>query len=364
MLDRVVHHDALLHLIRDLQHDWRLIGPVAHAVPDASPPVRYRYEPVDDIAELALDFSYAVYSPRRWLMPPREPLFRFSQASGTFAATPRFDDQLTALVGVHPCDLHAIGLLDHVFNTGVPDEHYRARRERLLIVGVDCAAPCTEGCFCNDLGTNAAERGFDVMLYPLDAFAEVPPPPAERVWGVVLGSEVGRTWLAHGPNSSATKLPTPRDARLFEVYKQRKAAAFPYRLTTAAEDLPALLHRSYDSLLWEATGKRCYSCGSCNLVCPTCYCFDIEDTTDLPPTSGVRERRWDGCQLTDFALVAGDHNFRAKAAQRLRHRIFRKGAWVRERTGLTGCVGCGRCDRACSAHIRSVEIYNQLAEED
>jgi formate hydrogenlyase subunit 6/NADH:ubiquinone oxidoreductase subunit I len=42
---------------------------------------------------------------------------------------------------------------------------------------------------------------------------------------------------------------------------------------------------------------------------------------------------------------------------------MRKGAWISARTAHKGCVGCGRCDRACTAKIHSVEIYNQLAEE-
>jgi formate hydrogenlyase subunit 6/NADH:ubiquinone oxidoreductase subunit I len=66
----------------------------------------------------------------------------------------------------------------------------------------------------------------------------------------------------------------------------------------------------------------------------------------------------------NFAIspVAGA-GFRAKAASRLRHRIYRKAKWIKEREGIAGCVGCARCDRACTAHINSVEIYNQLAEE-
>jgi sulfhydrogenase subunit beta (sulfur reductase) len=130
------------------------------------------------------------------------------------------------------------------------------------------------------------------------------------------------------------------------------------------DSLPDLLDRSYDSLLWEATARRCYSCGSCNLSCPTCYCFNTYDELDMTLKSGERRREWDGCQLTNFALVAGGHNFRPKAASRLRHRIYRKAKWIKEREGIPGCVGCARCDRACTAKINSVEIYNQLAEEE
>jgi Fe-S-cluster-containing hydrogenase component 2 len=125
----------------------------------------------------------------------------------------------------------------------------------------------------------------------------------------------------------------------------------------------ALAERSYRSPVWESEAQRCYSCGSCNLVCPTCYCFDIQDENDLPVDTGVRERCWDACMLRDFALVAGNHNFRPQAAQRLRHRVLRKMAWIEGRTGLAGCVGCGRCDRACTARISIVEIMKRLAQE-
>ena len=52
-----------------------------------------------------------------------------------------------------------------------------------------------------------------------------------------------------------------------------------------------LLAKSYDSLLWQATAARCYSCGSCNLVCPTCYCFEMVEQNDLPPSSGGSSSR-------------------------------------------------------------------------
>ncbi|MCA9255372.1 MAG: 4Fe-4S dicluster domain-containing protein, partial [Phycisphaerales bacterium] len=57
------------------------------------------------------------------------------------------------------------------------------------------------------------------------------------------------------------------------------------------------------------------------------------------------------------------HNFRDASANRLRHRIFRKGAWIQKQTGHTGCVGCRRCDRACTAKISIKQIINQLSEE-
>lgn len=366
MLDGIIHHAALLKRLDELGKTRRLVGPVARHVPECDPPVRYFYETVTRAEDLALDFTYCVYGPKQALLPARETLFRFDQSSGHFQATPHFDDRPLALFGIRPCDLHGIRLLDAVFERDYHDEHYQARRRNTLIIGLDCATPCGSDAFCGDMGTNHAESGFDVMLYPLgggeDAYQAGAEIPAQREYGVVFGTDAGRVWLSADADNELRR-PTAADERRYAEYLERKANAFPRKLKARREEIPALLERSYDSLLWDGTAQRCYSCGSCNLVCPTCYCFDIHDENDLPPETGCREREWDGCMLRDFALVAGDHNFRTKTAQRLRHRIYRKGAWIEQRTGLAGCVGCARCDRACTAKISIVEMLNQLAEE-
>jgi sulfite reductase subunit B len=99
------------------------------------------------------------------------------------------------------------------------------------------------------------------------------------------------------------------------------------------------------------------------MVCPTCFCFDVQDDVSLNLEEGERYRRWDGCVLVDFARVATGENFRHDKASRFRHRIFRKGKYVLEKFGRPGCVGCGRCAVACLAEIASpVEAFNAVAE--
>ncbi len=361
MLDRIVRHADLIRRIDDLARHYTLVGPVSRVEPECTPPVRHFYQRVRQAAELDLAFPYCVFSPKQVLFPATESLFTFNRDERSFSAVPKIHEEPVALLGVHPCDIHAIRLLDHVFSQNVPDTHYQARRARLLIVGVDCATPCTDGVFCRDMETHQATSGYDVMLLPLDRAKHRGPPRDDDRYGVLLGSDAGRAWL--GEQAGGSRRPEPLDERDAAGYQTGKSAAFPFALTTRLPELPGLLERSYDSLLWEATGLRCYSCGSCNLVCPTCYCFDIRDELALDGQSGERQRTWDGCQLREFALVAGGHNFRARAGERLRHRMSRKAAWIRRQTGLAGCVGCARCDRACTAKISSVEIYNQLQEE-
>ena len=348
MLDRILTKTQLLELVEGLARSMRILGPVER---DG----RYFYQRVKRADLLDLDFSFTVYSPKALLFPSQETLFTFEQGDRSFTTKPVYDDTPWAIVGVHPCDVNAIRLLDHVFANGHRDEHYLRRRRTTFILGIDCAKPCTDGVFCRDMKANDAEAGFDLMAYPLPTAGA----SDEKRYGIVFGTDAGRELVLYSQTGTP---PSQDDEREFERYKTEKESSFPRSIPHDVDALPALLDRSYDSLLWEATARRCYSCGSCNLSCPTCYCFNTFDELDMTLKCGERLREWDGCQLKGFAKVAGGHDFRTKAAQRLRHRIYRKAKWVREREGIAGCVGCARCDRACTAKISSVEIYNQLAE--
>lgn len=358
MWERVITYGDLIAQIDALGKTHRLIGPVARTAPECTPPVRYFYQPVRCAAELSLDFSYTVYGPKEFVLPPRETLFTFDRSAGTFVAQPILDQTPHALVGVHPCDLHALQLLDYVFAADHADEHYAARRAALFLVGVDCPKPCTDGVSCADWQTNTIHSGFDIVLTPLIPTSDRPP-IEQWSFGIRFGTDAGRAWLRE-----AGRPATSEDAAVAQAYEQARSAAFARRLTVAVDRLPTLLRDSYDSGVWEAEAQRCYSCGSCNLVCPTCYCFDMQDSCGLNPDIGERSRTWDACMLPEFAVVAGGHNFRSTAAQRLRHRVMRKAAWIRQRNQLPGCVGCGRCDRACTAAISLVEILNRLAKEN
>ena len=90
----------------------------------------------------------------------------------------------------------------------------------------------------------------------------------------------------------------------------------PEKLTHGSHEIAAKVRASFKSKLWEELSRTCFSCGTCNLVCPTCYCFDVADDLNLDAVSGNRTRTWDGCMLPHFALVAGGHNFRPAPASR------------------------------------------------
>ncbi len=129
-------------------------------------------------------------------------------------------------------------------------------------------------------------------------------------------------------------------------------------------EMSDLLEECYDSEPWDELGERCLVCGMCTQVCPTCNCFDVTDEADLNLKRGHRLRRWDSCQIHQFASVAGGHDFRAKLSAHQRHRFKRKGKYQWDGYGIVGCVGCGRCATSCLVDITPIGVFDELFRRD
>jgi len=101
---------------------------------------------------------------------------------------------------------------------------------------------------------------------------------------------------------------------------------------------------------WHEIAERCLSCANCTQVCPTCFCWDVTDTTDVTGTETKRERVWDSCFNIGYSYQAGG-NTRPTIHSRYRQWLSHKlGTW-QEQWGTLGCVGCGRCIVWCPAGI-------------
>ena len=51
--------------------------------------------------------------------------------------------------------------------------------------------------------------------------------------------------------------------------------------------------------------ERCLTCGNCTLVCPTCFCTTVEDTSDLDGSRAERFRVWDTCFSVRYSEMHG-----------------------------------------------------------
>jgi formate hydrogenlyase subunit 6/NADH:ubiquinone oxidoreductase subunit I len=326
----------------------RLIATARTYAPVAAQGGHVKLQHVTASEDVTLPCAFNYYSAKLIAIPGVETLVRYGrdEKTGDVRYEPEADVTPTILFGLHPCDINALWMMDAPFTSEMPEAKYANRRDGLTLIGIDCAEPCDENCFCKDMKTHRV-RGpiYDLLLVDIgDDFA------------VQVGSEKGAALVKNLPNA------TPAQRRQAEAFDRNKDAQWPSRIPYDTSELPARLQAHHESKLWEEEAKFCFSCGSCNMVCPTCYCFDFVDEVALDLHHGERMRRWDGCQLEAFAVVAGNENFRKDRHERLRHRCFRKGKYILEKFGRPGCVGCGRCIRHCTADISILKVFQRLAE--
>ena len=229
---------------------------------------RYRLERRQDEAR----FGYAVgpHSWKQFLLPPRIRLWQARQnGEGAFEVEEEpLDETPLAFLGVRSCELHAIDIQDKVFMGGrVTDRDYAARREGTFLVAVNCFEPGGT-CFCVSMGTGPkADRGYDLALTEiLDG---------EHRFLVEAGSERGAELLAELPSreAAAEDLEAAGAAVEGAVHKMGRQLD--------ATDLHGLLARNLEHPRWDEVAERCLTCGNCTMVCPTCFCTSVEDTTDL-----------------------------------------------------------------------------------
>lgn len=287
-------------------------------------------------------FSPGPDSFKRFLHPPESELFSFSKSkTGTTISPSSRRGKPYALIGVRACDLSALKLYDRIFIEGpVRDERYASLRSGVFIVAVNCSYP-GDNCFCGSMGTGPeVTESFDILLSEIgDSIL------------IEAGTDRGQELLSRLTMEEAT------DGDLNEKTERTEACKRAMKKSIRADELPALIYRSFNHPHWADIAGRDLECGNCTQVCPTCFCNSTYDlvrlsqvSRDLSGVSGARVRKWDSCFSRNFARVHGG-NFRPSRAARYRHWMSHKLAYTMEQFGLPGCVGCGRCITWCPAGI-------------
>ena len=184
-------------------------------------------------------------------------------------------------------------------------------------------------------------------------------------------SDIGDSYLVRVGTSIGDDIVKAADSLFRKVekrdrqnYKRRSSQRREsFQAEIQLQDLPEIMDLEYESHVWEQLGDKCLSCGTCSMVCPTCYCYAVFDELNLDASSGQRKRRWDSCLFKDYALVAGGHNFRAQRSSRVKNRYFHKQRGFVSQYGRPSCVGCGRCKAYCPAEIDIVDVITKLRSE-
>ncbi len=297
-------------------------------------------------SDVQMNYTRTMLPPKKFLLPPREATFTFDPEKGyqdllAEAAKP------VVLFGVHSYDIYGLNILDRVFaQSKYPDPYYITRRRNTAIVGVDFEPDDKH--VASSMNADFVDSGFDLFLSDIgDEYL------------VLVGTSRGDDMVV----MSNCLMNTPTQADFAEYKKRSKRRRDSYKAHVDLNGLPEILEMEYGSAVWDEMGERCLSCGSCSMVCPTCYCFDVNDEVDLGSRRGRRIRSWDSCLLRTHALVAGGENFRAARSSRVKFRYYHKQRGFVAEYGRPSCIGCGRCVEACPVDINIISVIESIRGE-
>ncbi len=329
--------DETKPFVKSLLKNYRVLGPVKKGS-------EFWFDEIQSAEQVTFECATTIFPPTKFFFLPVETLLSFQ--NGLIVHNYENFDRKQLILGIHPCDVHGLLVLDKYFLGTYADPNYFRRRENTIIAALTCQE-IGDRCFCNSFGTGPdLKENYDLLLTDL----------GDR-YLVEVGSTVGRQIVQTANLPQAT-----RDDSI-EKDERMKRAESKFKRKVKTENLPEIMLGNLIHDIWIELDKRELSCGNCSLACPTCFCFSIHDVVDLALLRGRRWREWDSCQLLEYAEVNMGGNFRKTRGARCRHWMNCKLCYVKLRHGVFGCVGCGRCIRDCPAGIDITEVARRVRGE-
>ena len=287
-----------------------------------------------------LDVQNTRLSPRSIIYPQSEKMFEYTldENREDHHILKEIDKEYSprAVIGIRPCDAKAFLLVKRNFDTPeYKDPYWIKSYEATTFIGHACNAPCSS-CFCTTAGSGPFhEEGLDILLADADGgyLAKVLTEKGEKFIAAA-------GWEAESDPSLSDRMDTVKTAAEGKITAKISTDRLKDQKTTEL----------FEASFWEDVAFSCINCGTCTYVCPTCWCFDIQDETR--GLSGIRMRNWDSCMFSLFTLHGSGHNPRNTKTQRVRQRFMHKLKYYVDRYGNgIQCVGCGRCVQFCPVNI-------------
>ena len=287
--------------------------------------------------ELYLDGKTKL-SAKEFFLPWRELILVYEARPGALPQVVEGPKEKRVVFGVRPCDARGMVLIEKVFSS---DPFWQKRREATSLIGLVCEEPGTE-CFGWAMGVDPFRgEGLDLVLVP-----------HEEVYLVKVITEEGKELLS---------LSQAKEGGEEEFLSREKEFKAKFPVSPALEKLKEKdLMAIYEAPFWEELALPCLNCGACTFLCPTCYCFDVQD--EVVGSEGVRVRLPEACMFELYSRHASGHNPRRLPMSRFRNRFMHKFKYFLDEYGAPLCVGCGRCNEECPANINLWDVVRAMSE--
>lgn len=364
MSKKLIFKEDVESLVKKVALDFDVYFPARDSSGDCQF-VRFSEEK-KNLPKLCLDYDNLVIPPKSIFFPQIERMFTFKKGMAVENTQPH--NSLPKLIfGIRACDLRGLQFSDVFFKRNFEDKYYLGRIKNRLTVLVGCTKPLGENkCFCVSAKTGPfLEKDFDLQFTDLG-----------RSYFVETGSKEGEKFLKK--YKKFFKDSGKEDSFLMVKIKKEAAESITLRVDFFGA-IKKLMKGGLPQENYQRIGERCIYCAGCLYVCPTCTCFNVFDTsTSSVPTlseprlSGGkvervdykdgRLRNWDACILEGYSREASTHNPRVEKWQRTARRYEHKLKYDYQTTGMSGCVGCGRCLESCPVNIGISKFIQEITE--
>ena len=342
----MIRRENIKNLLKEVTKEWDAYVPQKNLGGD----VMFGKLPRQDaelgpaLENLVLGDVDSVISPKDIFFPQLESCLEFND--GKIRETVESSPKL--LFGIQSCDLRGMLFADDFYKRNFEDKYYISRIQNRFIIAKGCVKPPRPTCFCTSAKTGPfAEVGYDLQLVEV-----------QDLYLVEVGSKKGEDFI-----KKYAKFFTDSPADADKMISQIKSKA------TESVELRVDFQKALDLMDQESfipeenykrIGERCIYCGGCIYVCPTCTCFNVFD--NIKDNQGARMRNWDACVFEGYTRETSGHNPRKEKWQRTSRRYEHKLKYDYKTTGMSGCVGCGRCLSSCPVDIGISKFILEITE--